>query len=101
MLMLNCVFHSLFGDLNWEGESHTGAITNTTWATDGSLLKLEDGFETGIDQNTDAFAGCKGVDSFSEIPQIWKLLISESAGLSLGINTQKIPDSSNVITYAS
>lgn len=49
MLMLNCVFHSLFGDLNWEGESHTGAITNTTWATDGSLLKLEDGFETGID----------------------------------------------------
>lgn len=38
-----------FSDLNWEGDSHTEAVTDTTWATDGSLLKLEDGFEIGID----------------------------------------------------
>ena len=86
MLMFTNVFDSFFSDLNWEGASHTEAVTNTTWATDGSLLKLEDGFGIGIDYNTDAFARCKGVDSFSEIPQIWKLLISESASLSLGIN---------------
>lgn len=40
---------SFFLDLNCEGNSHTEVVTNTTWVTDGNLLKLEDGFKIGID----------------------------------------------------
>lgn len=39
----------LLSDLNYEGNSHTEVVTNTTRVTDGNLLKLEDGFKIGID----------------------------------------------------
>lgn len=49
MLTFSNAPSSFFLDLNCEGNSHTEVVTNTTWVTDGNLLKLEDGFKIGID----------------------------------------------------
>ena len=42
--------------LSCEGNSSAEAMFRTTQAADGNLLKLQDGFEIGTDENTSAYS---------------------------------------------